>query len=135
MAVAAAAAIAIAFGTVVVARRSTSADFDARLQATALAPGAHASAGITRNGAGFRIVLDARGLPALPAGQYYQAWLKNPAGTLVPIGTFSSSDGRVTLWSGVSPKEFPAMSVTIESTDNDQTSSGRRVLAGEVHAS
>ena len=86
-AVAAAAAIAIAFGTVVVARRSTSADFDARLQATALAPGAHASAGITRNGAGFRIVLDARGLPTLPAGQYYQAWLKNPAGTLVPIGT------------------------------------------------
>ena len=133
MAVAAAAAIAIALGTVVVARRSTSADFDARLQATALAPAPRIGRHHTQRR---RFPHRARrGLPALPAGQYYQAWLKNPAGTLVPIGTFSSSDGRVTLWSGVSPREFPAMSVTIESTDNDQTSSGRRVLAGEVHAS
>ena len=60
--------------------------------------------------------------------------MKNAAGTLVPIGTFSSSDGRVTLWSGVSPDDFPTMTVTIEAADNDQASSGRRVLVGEVHA-
>jgi hypothetical protein len=59
--------------------------------------------------------------------------LKNAQGTLVPIGTFSSSDGRVTLWSGVSPKDYPAMSVTIEAADGDQRSSGDRVLVGEVH--
>jgi hypothetical protein len=58
--------------------------------------------------------------------------LKNAAGTLVPIGTFSSSDGHVTLWSGVSPKDFPTITVTIESPDNDQESSGRRVLVGEI---
>jgi hypothetical protein len=52
----------------------------------------------------------------------------------VPIGTFSSSDGRVTLWSGLSPKDFPTLTVTIEATDNDQTSSGRQVLVGEVRA-
>ena len=79
-------------------------------------------------------MLDARGLPKLPAGEYYQAWLKNAAGTLVPIGTFSSSDGRVTLWSGVSPKDFRVISVTIEAADGDQGSSGHRVLVGEVHA-
>ncbi len=128
-------AIAIVVATVVLTRGGTSPDYEARLTATGSAPGAaHASADITRDDAGFRIALDAEGLPALPAGEYYQAWLRNAAGTLVPIGTFSSSDGRVTLWSGVSPKDFPTITVTTETTDNDQTSSGRRVLVGEVRA-
>jgi anti-sigma-K factor RskA len=133
-ALAAAAVIAIVVATVFVTRGGTSPDYQAQLRPTASAPGAHASADITRNDAGFRIALDANGLPALRAGEYYQAWLKNSAGTLVPIGTFSSSDGRVTLWSGVSPKDFPTITVTIEAMDNDQTSSGRRVLVGEARA-
>jgi hypothetical protein len=129
-----AATIAIVVGTVVATQGGTSADYTARLSATALAPGSRAAADITRNNAGFRVTLDAHGLPALPTGEYYQAWLKNAAGTLVPIGTFSSSDGRVTLWSGVSPKDFATLTVTIEATDNNQASSGRRVLVGEVHS-
>ena len=131
-AVGVAAAVAIVLGTVVEARRGTSPDFRARLSATGLAHRAGASADVTRNGAGFRIVLDAHGLPSLREDEYYQAWLRNARGTLVPIGTFSSSDGRITLWSGVSPKDFPAVSVTIESTDNEHPSSGRRVLTGEL---
>ncbi|HTK15566.1 MAG TPA: anti-sigma factor [Acidimicrobiia bacterium] len=133
-AIAAAAAVAIVLGTFVETRRTTSVDFTAQLSATGLAPRAHASADVTRNKAGFRIVLEARGLPPLPPGEYYQAWLKNARGTLVPIGTFSSSDGRVTLWSGVGPLDFPAISVSIESADNHQASSGRRVLTGELRA-
>jgi anti-sigma-K factor RskA len=82
--------------------------------------------------AGYRITLDASGLPGLPAGSFYQAWLKDERGTLVPIGTFSSSNGKVTLWSGVSPDRFTTFTVTVERSDNDQTSSGRRVLAGPV---
>ena len=130
----AAAVIATLVATVLVTRGGTSPDYEAQLRATGSAPGAQASADITRNDAGFRITLDATGLPALRAGEYYQAWLKNAPGTLVPIGTFSSSDGRVTFWSGVSPKDFPTLTVTIEAPDNDQTSSGRRVLVGEVRA-
>jgi hypothetical protein len=129
---AAAASIAILLG-IVVTRSSAGAEFDARLSATKLAPAAHASAAITRNDAGFHIALDARGLPHLNAGEYYQAWVKNEAGVSVPIGTFSSSDSRVTLWSGVSPEAFPTITVTIESTDNDQSSSGRVVLVGIAH--
>jgi Anti-sigma-K factor rskA, C-terminal len=129
-----AATIAIVFGAVIATEGGTSVDFSGRLSATALAPGSSASADITHNAAGFRVTLDAHGLPVLPTGQYYQAWLKNATGTLVPIGTFSSSDGRITLWSGVSPKDFPTLTVTIEATDNNQASSGRRVLAGEVHS-
>ena len=108
--------------------------FKGQLAATALAPGAHASTDVYRNNAGFHFTFDASGLARLPSGEFYQAWLKNPSGTLVALGTFSSSDGRVTLWSGVSPKDFPTMSVTIEATDNDQASSGRVVLVGQVRA-
>ena len=129
-----AATIAIVFGAVMATEGGAGTDFTARLSATALAPGSRASAGITHNGAGFRVTLNAHGLPVLPAGRYYQAWLKNAAGTLVPIGTFSSSDGRITLWSGVSPKDFPTLTVTIEATDNNQASSGLRVLVGVVHS-
>jgi len=129
----AAAAIAIVSGVAIGTLGGPSADFTAKLSATSVAPTASATANIRHNGAGFRITLDAHGLPKLPAGEYYQAWLKNAAGTLVPIGTFSSSDGRVTLWSGVSPQTFSGISVTIEATDGDQGSSGRRVLTGETH--
>jgi hypothetical protein len=127
-----AATIAIIVGAVALTNGG-GADYTANLAGSALAPGARASAAVVHNNAGFRIVLDAHGLARLPAGEYYQGWLKNDAGTLVPIGTFSSSDGKVTLWSGVSPKDFPKLTVTIEATDNDQTSSGRIVLSGEVH--
>ena len=132
--VAAAAAIAIVLVAVVALTRGGSTpDYEANLSATALAPGAHATIDIVKTDAGFHVTLDASGLPALQAGEYYQAWLKNAAGTLVPIGTFSSSDGRVTLWSGVSPSDYPTITVTIESADNNQASSGRRVLVGDAH--
>jgi hypothetical protein len=129
---AAAAAIAIVVGAVAVIRREPSPTFKSRLTATALAPAAHANAEVYRNAAGFHVTLEAGGLAKLPAGEYYQAWLKNASNVLVPIGSFSSSDGKITLWSGVSPREFNAMSVTIERTDGDPGSSGRRVLAGPV---
>ena len=129
----AAAAIAAVIAIAALSGGSGGADFTANLAAATGAPGAHASASITKNQAGFRVVLDAHGLPKLAPGHYYQAWLKDSHGTLVPIGTFSSSDGRVTLWSGVSPKDFNVISVTIEAADGDQGSSGDKVLTGEVH--
>jgi hypothetical protein len=127
-----AATILILIGAVALTSGGSNADFTANLAATQLAPGASGSAAVVHNAAGFRIALDAHGLKPLGPDQYYQGWLKNDAGTLVPIGTFSASDGKVTLWSGVSPKEFPRLTVTIETADNDQTSSGLVVLAGDV---
>lgn len=132
LAAAAAIAIVAIVSAIVVSRGDSSPEFTADLAATELIPGARATADITPNDGGFRIVLDASGLPSLAEGEFYQGWLKDAEGTLVPIGTFSSSDDQVTLWSGVSPADFPLMTVTIEKTDNDQTSSGRVVLAGPV---
>jgi hypothetical protein len=133
-AAAAAAVVAIAVGVFGVMHSRTSTDFEARLSATGLAPSASATVDITHNRAGFRVVLDAHGLPPLRPGEFYQAWLKNSSGALVPIGSFSSSDARVTLWSGVDPAEYSGISVTIEAADNDQGSSGRRVLVGTLRA-
>jgi hypothetical protein len=131
----AAAILAVGVAAALTAYRDTArTDFAAQLTGTDLAPSARASAAITKRRGGFTVMLDAHGLSPLPPGEFYQAWLENPVGTLVPIGTFSSSDRRITLWSGVSPKDFRTMTVTIEQSDGNQSSSDRRVLTGAVHA-
>jgi hypothetical protein len=105
--------------------------FAMTLEPTPLAAHATGNASLTKTDSGWHIVLHATGLTRLDNGRYYQAWLKNAAGTLVPIGTFN--DGRnVTLWAGVSPVDFPTLTITIESADGNQASSGRRVLVGTI---
>jgi anti-sigma factor RsiW len=131
---AAVAVVAVAVG-VVVSRSGTSAErFHAALAPTDLAPRANGDATLTKTSSGWRIELDAVGLPRLDAGRFYEAWLKNAAGVLVPVGTFN--EGRnVTLWAGVSPKQFTTLTVTRERADGDQASSGEKVLVGSVDTS
>jgi hypothetical protein len=126
-------AIIVAVGAMTAGRKGAHPEFEAALTATAAEPAARASVGVRQNSSGFRISMNVTGLPALPPAEYYQAWLKNGAGSLVPVGTFSAGTGPITLWSGVSPENYPTMTVTIEAADNDQASSGRLVLVGEVH--
>ncbi|HSC49451.1 MAG TPA: anti-sigma factor [Gaiellaceae bacterium] len=133
-AAAAAVAAAVAIG-LVVSRPSTSGEqFRAALAATPAAPGASGAATLTRTSSGWRIELDASGLPRLDGGRFYEAWLRSKAGVLVPIGTFNEAR-RVTLWAGVSPQEFPALTVTREQANGDQASSGRKVLVGTAEPS
>lgn len=131
-AAAVAAAVAIVVGSVVASSGGTAPAFTAALAPTGVAPSAHGTAEVVRNKGGFRVTLDSTGLERLPDGSFYEAWLKDAAGTMVPIGTFSSSDQYITLWSGVSPATFNTLTVTIEPSDNDQASSGRVVLRGEI---
>jgi hypothetical protein len=129
--VAAAAVAAVAIAVAVVGSGSHGARFQAALGPTPLAPGARGEATLTRTPSGWRIHLDASGLPRLAGGRFYEAWLRSSAGVLVPIGTFN--DGRnVTLWAGVSPASFPVLTVTRERADGDQASSGEKVLVGIV---
>ena len=130
-AAAAAVVVAVAVGLGVFGSSTSGERFHASLAATGLAPGAGGDATLTKTTSGWRIELDATGLPRLDNGRFYEAWLKNPAGVLVPVGTFN--EGRkVTLWAGVSPKTFTALSVTREEADGSQASSGRKVLVGKV---
>lgn len=128
----AAAALAVAL---VIALNGNSAQplrFAMVVSGTSLAPGAHGSATLTKTESGWQIDLSATGLPHLANGRYYQAWLKNPAGILVPVGTFNDAQ-RVTLWSGAPVTQFRAFSVTEQLANGNPTSSGRRVLVGVAH--
>jgi Anti-sigma-K factor rskA, C-terminal len=99
---------------------------------TSLAPGAHGSATLTKTVSGWRIELSATGLPHLANGRYYQAWLKNAAGILVPVGTFNDAR-KVTLWSGAPVTQFRTFTVTRQVANGNPASSGLRVLAGIAH--
>ena len=123
--------VAVAVGLGVFGSSTSGERFHASLAATGLAPGASGDATLTKTSSGWRIELDATGLPRLDKGRFYEAWLKNPAGVLVPVGTFN--EGRkVTLWAGVSPETFTALSVTREEADGNQASSGRKVLVAKI---
>jgi RNA polymerase sigma factor (sigma-70 family) len=98
---------------------------------TAVTPSAHGSATLTETSSGWRIDLRATGLPPLSGGRYYQAWLKNSAGTLVPVGTFNDAV-NVTLWSGVPATRFRTLTVTRQQAGGNPASSGQRVLVGTI---
>ena len=131
--VAAAAAALAAVAAVVLSSGSSAAHLRAALAPTRIAPGARGEASFTQRPAGWRIQLRATGLPHLSGGAFYEAWLRDAAGTLVPVGTFN--DGRnVTLWAGVAPTHFTTFSVTRERADGSQSSSGEKVLVGTVRS-
>jgi hypothetical protein len=129
---AAATVIAVAIGIGVTSGGTNATTFSAALSGTSLAPAASAQATLTQTAAGWRITLLVSGLPRLDNGRFYQAWLKNPAGILVPIGTFNQS-GDITLWSGVPPTQFPVITVTRQQANGNPASSGQRVLIGTAH--
>ncbi len=102
------------------------------LEASELQPDATGSVAVYESRAGFRVVLDATGLPRLADGGFYEAWVRSEDGTLVSLGTFSESDGPIILWSGVDPREFGSITITRELPDGNPDSSGNRVLGGPL---
>src|SRR5690242_10683360 len=134
LALAGGAAAAVAAAAIVVAVSgpgSHGTHFQAALGPTALAPQARGDATLTKTSSGWRIQLDATGLPRLAGGRFYEAWLRDTHGVLVPIGTFNEGQS-VTLWAGVSPESFTVLTVTREQADGNQASSGEKVLVGPV---
>lgn len=130
---AAAAVVILAVGGVFVATRDRSSNDGTAvaLEAGPLAPGASGTAHIKRFPSGWRILLDATGLPRLDDGQFYEAWLKDAEGVLVPIGTFNEGVD-VVLWAGVSPTQYSTLTVTKEQDDGKQESSKQVVLTGAI---
>ena len=49
----------------------------------------------------------------------------------MPVGTFNQGPS-VTLWAGVSPIDFPTLTVTEQQAGRSQAPSGKRVLTGSV---
>jgi hypothetical protein len=125
------AAVVIAVAVGILGSGKSSERLHAALGPTAALPDAAGEAGLTKTTSGWRIELHASGLPRLDNGRFYEAWLKNDAGVLVPVGTFNEGT-NVTLWAGVSPKEYRTLTVTRERDDGNQASSGQKVLVGTV---
>ena len=126
-----AAAVLLAVGVTVgvYVNRDQPVEFAASLTGTELAPDASGEVTLTKHPSGWDIRLHATGLPRREDGEFYQAWLKNEDGLLVPIGSFN--DGRdVILWAGVPPSVFATLTITQEVADGDQASSGLVVLIG-----
>jgi hypothetical protein len=128
----AAAAIAVALVIALGGSSTQPLQFAMVVSGTSLAPGAHGAATLTKTESGWRIELSATGLQHLSGGRYYQAWLKNSAGILVPVGTFNDAK-KVTLWSGAPVTQFRAFSVTVQQANGNPASSGKRVLVGTAH--
>ena len=129
---AATAVVAVAVGLAVFRSGTSRERFHAALAPTDVVPAARGEASLTKTSSGWRIELDTTGLPRLDRGRFYEAWLRNAAGVLVPLGTFNEGTD-VTLWAGVSPKEFTTLTVTREQANGDQASSGEKVLVGTVN--
>ena len=130
-----AAALVIAAGAVVGLtghRSDTAVTYTAVLAGTPLAVAASGQATLTQTSSGWRIELHASGLPRRDGGDFYEAWLKSTGGVLVPIGTFNEP-AQVTLWAGVSPADFPTLTVTQQQGNGNPASSGRVVLKGTAH--
>lgn len=51
---------------------------------------------------------------------------------MIPVGTFKEPD-QVTLWAGVSPADYPTLTVTQQHTDTSPTALGPVVLTGTTH--
>jgi hypothetical protein len=124
-------AVGLALGISVATSNSGSGamKFAATLSGTRLAPGASGKVTLTQTPSGWRINLDAVGLPRLDNGRFYQAWLKNAAGTAIPVGTFNKGKD-VTLWAGVPPSNYGTMTVTRQTAQGGPASSGQVVLIG-----
>jgi hypothetical protein len=131
--VGAAAAVLLAIGVAVGVQlaQDDQLQYAATMRGTELAPDADGEVTLTKTTSGWRIELHATGLPRRADGEFYEAWMKDASGQLVPIGTFNEGTD-VVLWAGVPPTAFPTVTVTQEVADGDQASSGLVVLVGRA---
>lgn len=101
---------------------------------TDLAPAAAGIASLRPTPSGWYIRLDVNGLPAAPAGSYYEGWVWSDDHEGVSIGTFHFRSGEdpVVLWSGVNVADYPSISVTLEIEDEGPEASDQIMMKGRV---
>lgn len=113
----AAAAAAVLAVVAVLTLRPANADWEVALGATPEAIGVEASVLGWNEASGTRIELDITGLAAAPDGFVYELWFSDGP-VHVSAGTFHNPE-KVTLWAGVSRRDFPRLWITLEPLDDD----------------
>lgn len=126
------AAIAAAVIAVVAALtlRPTSPDWEVALGATPEAGRVEAVVLGWNEPSGTRVELDISGLGAAPEGFIYELWFSNGANH-VSAGTFQNP-ADVTLWAGVSRRDFPRVWITLEPLDDGDPGPGVNLLDTDV---
>lgn len=116
-------------------RDTTPADVEVALAGTENLPGATATAELRNEPAGVSVLLDVGGVPPAPDGSFYEVWLVGEAGK-VSAGTFHrrGDDDEITLWLGVEPDGYDALTVTRQPTAGGTTAEGVVVLRGALPA-
>jgi hypothetical protein len=101
---------------------------------TQLAPGATATVIVSANPSGFSLRVQATGLPAAAVGSYYSAWLHGPRG-VVPLGSFHQhqSGSSVALWSGVDPKDYTNLMITLQAEGEPPSPSDLVVMTATLN--
>jgi len=127
-----AAAVVVGFVvSVALPKQTPPAQFTVALGPTALQPTAKGSATLAKTRSGWKIQLEAKGLPRRDKGRFYQAWLVDARGVFVPVGTFNEGE-HVTLWAGVPPKDYPTLTVTVEQAGDSRPVPSRTILSGRA---
>ncbi|GIH07658.1 hypothetical protein Rhe02_57250 [Rhizocola hellebori] len=100
---------------------------------TQLAPDATATVVVAANPSGFSLRVQATGLPAAAPGSYYSAWLHGPRG-VVPLGSFHQRQegSSVALWSGVDPKDYTALVITLQAEGEPPSPSNAVVMTATL---
>jgi hypothetical protein len=134
-------AAAVVLGTLMVAGGlglalagdSEPAGVEVALAGTEGLPGATATAELRDEPAGVSVLLDVAGIPPAPDGSFYEVWLVGDSGK-VSAGTFHrrGDEDQITLWLGVDPAGYDAITVTRQPTAGGTTAEGVVVLRGDL---
>lgn len=81
------------------------------------------------------LVVSVPKLPSAGAG-YYEVWMATPdTSTMVAMGTLNpGQEGRFPIPSGLDPKEYPVVDVSVEQFDGDNTHSATSLVRGRLSA-
>lgn len=126
---AAVAASVIVLAAGLVMTRSAGPDWEIPLFATQEAPGASGVAKGWLEPSGTRVELEITGLAPAPDGSFYELWFSDGP-VHVSAGTFLETTD-LTLWTGVSRRDFPRVWITLEPIDDDP-GPGSNVLDSEL---
>jgi Anti-sigma-K factor rskA len=120
-------------GGLLSARDPRAGGVEVALTGTDDSPGAAATAELRDEPAGVSVELDADGLPPAPEGSFYEVWLVGVTGK-VSAGTFHrrGQQDRITLWLGVDPYDYDAITVTRQPVAGGTPADGVVVLRGEL---
>ena len=136
LAAAAVALVGIAIGGTLVATRDPSppTGTEVALAGTDAAPGATGTVDLVTEPSGFKVTINVSGLPPAPDGTFYEAWVLNDELGKVSAGTFHIREPQddITLWLGVDPADYDAISVTRQPVDGGTLAEGVPVLKGAL---